>query len=100
VELDQQDLPALTVKMDPVEHLEHQDQLQKQANQELRDHRVTMDHQVPPVILVHEVVLVTLDPLVWPDLLDKSETWDQVVFVGLKDLKEQKVRPVLLDPQD
>jgi len=77
--------------MDPVEHQEHQDQLQKQANQDLRDHRVTMDHQVQPVILVHEVLQVTPDPQVWPDLQDKLETWDQVVFVGLKDPKEQKV---------
>jgi len=88
---EQPDLPELMVKMDPEEQPERLDQLQKQASQDLKDHKVTMDHLVPQVIPVHEVEQETSDPVVQPDLLDKVETRDQLVFVVPLDLKEQKV---------
>jgi len=88
---EQPDLPELTVKMDHEEQMEPQDQLQKQVNQDPKDHRVTMAHPVPQVIPVHEVVQETSDPLVHLDLKDKMVTLDQLESVEPLDLKEQKV---------
>jgi len=52
------------VKMEPEEQLVHLDQLQKQVLQDPKDHKVTMAHQAPQVILEQQEGQVTSEPLV------------------------------------
>jgi len=76
--------------MEHVEQLEELVQSQKQALQDPKVHRVMMAHLAPQATLVQEVEQVTLVHLVQQDLQDNLEIKDQLVFVVLKELLEQK----------
>lgn len=74
--------------------------MQRLEDQDHKDHKDTMVHLDPLVMLVNEVDLVTLDHLVWQDLKGNKEISELREFVELLESKDQKVELVWEDHQD